>query len=227
MIWLITTLVVFYIARLISKRLQHPIVNPLLICLIIIIPLLMWLNVPYETYFEQNKWLNALLEPAVVALAFPLYEQLSQIRAKWKTIFTVCFIGSVLSMVTGAGIAFALGANVELVASILPKSVTTPIAMAVAEQIGGVPAIAAIMVIIAGLFGAVLGYPLFKLAGIKAPIAKGLTMGTVSHALGTAKAAEENYQEGAFSSLALVICGVMTSILAPVLFPLIAALFGY
>ncbi|MBC7004872.1 CidB/LrgB family autolysis modulator [Photobacterium sp. BZF1] len=226
MIWLLTTLVVFYTARFISKHIQHPIVNPLLICLLVIIPLLMWLEVPYETYFEQNKWLNALLEPAVVALAFPLYEQLSQIRKKWKVIFSACLIGSVLSMITGAGIALALGADAQLTASILPKSVTTPIAMAVAEQVGGLPSVAAIMVIIAGLFGAVLGYPLFRLIGVKAPIAKGLTMGTVSHALGTAKAAEENYQEGAFSSLALVICGVITSILAPLLFPLIIAVFS-
>ncbi|PSW06157.1 CidB/LrgB family autolysis modulator [Photobacterium lipolyticum] len=227
MIWLITTLVVFYLARLVSKHLQHPIINPLLICLVVIIPLLMWLNVPYERYFEQNKWLNYLLEPAVVALAFPLYEQLSQIRQKWKVILTVCLTGSLLSMVSGAGIALFMGADPQLTASILPKSVTTPIAMAVAEQVGGVPAIAAVMVIIAGLFGAVLGYPLFRLFGIKAPIARGLTMGTVSHALGTAKAAEENYQEGAFSSLALVICGILTSILAPVVYPLILALFGY
>ncbi|MGR5062015.1 CidB/LrgB family autolysis modulator [Photobacterium sp. DNB22_13_2] len=225
MIWLLTTLVVFYTARYISKHIQHPIVNPLLICLLVIIPLLIWLEIPYETYFEQNKWLNALLEPAVVALAFPLYEQLSQIRKKWKVIFSVCLIGSLLSMITGAGIALMLGADAQLTASILPKSVTTPIAMAVAEQVGGLPSVAAIMVIIAGLFGAVLGYPLFRLIGVKAPIAKGLTMGTVSHALGTAKAAEENYQEGAFSSLALVICGVITSILAPLLFPLIMAVF--
>lgn len=226
MIWLVTTLIVFYLSRYISKRIQHPIVNPLLLCLLVIIPLLMWLNVPYDTYFEQNKWLNSLLEPAVVALAFPLYEQLKQIRQKWKVIFSACLAGSVLSMFSGAGIALVLGADPQLTASILPKSVTTPIAMAVSEQIGGVPAIAAVMVIIAGLFGAVLGYPLFRLFGIMAPIAKGLTIGTVSHALGTAKAAEESYQEGAFSSLALVICGVITSILAPFLFPVIMKIFS-
>ncbi|GAL03698.1 CidB/LrgB family autolysis modulator [Photobacterium aphoticum] len=226
MIWLLTTLVVFYGARYLTKFIKHPIFNPLLICLLVIIPLLMWLHVPYETYFEQNKVINALLEPAVVALAFPLYEQLSQIRQKWKVILTTCFIGSVLSMLTGASIALLMGADAQLTASILPKSVTTPIAMAVSEQIGGVPSVAAIMVILAGLFGAVFGYPLFKLIGVKAPIAKGLTMGTVSHALGTAKAAEEDYQEGAFSSLALVICGVMTSILAPLVFPLLMKFFS-
>ena len=226
MIWLATTLIVFYLSKYIATKVRHPIFNPLLICLLIIIPLLMWLEVPYETYFAQNKWLNALLEPAVVALAFPLYEQLPQIRLKWKVILSACLAGSVLSMITGAGIALLLGADPQLTASILPKSVTTPIAMAVSEQIGGVPSIAAIMVIIAGLFGAVLGYPLFRLFGIKAPVAKGLTIGTVSHALGTAKAAEESYQEGAFSSLALVICGIITSILAPVLFPLIMTIFS-
>ncbi|MGF1723903.1 CidB/LrgB family autolysis modulator [Photobacterium nomapromontoriensis] len=226
MIWLVTTLVVFYSARYLSKRFQHPIINPLLISLLVIIPLLIWLKVPYETYFEQNKVINALLEPAVVALAFPLYEQLHQIRQKWKVIFSACLIGSVLSMITGAGIAVLMGADAQLTASILPKSVTTPIAMAVADQIGGVPSVAAIMVIIAGLFGAVVGYPLFRMLGIHAPIAKGLTMGTVSHALGTAKAAEEDFQEGAFSSLALVICGVITSILAPLLFPIIMTVFS-
>lgn len=97
--------------------------------------------------------------------------------------------------------------------------------MAVAEQIGGVPSLAAVMVLIAGIFGAVLGYPLFKLINITHPMAKGLSMGTVAHALGTAKAAEENYKDGAFSSLALVLCGVITAILAPIIYPLLLSVF--
>lgn len=225
MIWLATTLIVFYFARFLSKKIQHPVINPVLICLLVIIPLLMWFQVPYTTYFEQNKWLNALLEPAVVALAFPLYEQLGQIKQKWKTILSACLAGSVLSMIFGASIALALGMDEQLAASILPKSVTMPIAMAVSDQLGGMPSIAAVMVIMAGLFGAILGYPLFKLLRIESTMARGLTIGTVSHALGTAKAAEENHIEGAFGSLALVICGVMTSLLAPLVYPLILGLF--
>ncbi|UTV26428.1 CidB/LrgB family autolysis modulator [Photobacterium atrarenae] len=225
MIWLATTLIVFYCARFLSKKIQHPVINPVLICLLVIIPLLIWFQVPYTTYFEQNKWLNALLEPAVVALAFPLYEQLGQIKQKWKTILSACLAGSVLSMIFGTSIALALGMDGQLAASILPKSVTIPIAMAVSDQLGGMPSIAAVMVIIAGLFGAILGYPLFKLLRIESTMARGLTIGTVSHALGTAKAAEENHQEGAFGSLALVICGVMTSLLAPLVYPLILSLF--
>lgn len=95
------------------------------------------------------------------------------------------------------------------------------------QLIGGIPAITSAMVIIVGLFGAVLGYPIMKLFRVKHPLAKGLSIGTVSHALGTAKAVEENYQEGAFSSLALVICGIMTTLLAPLMFPLLLRIFGH
>ncbi|MGR5311377.1 CidB/LrgB family autolysis modulator [Photobacterium damselae] len=226
MIWLVATLVCFYVARYISGKIKNPLLNPLLITLIVLIVLLKWLQVPYEVYFADNKIINFLLGPAVVALALPLYQQLAHIRSKWKTIMTACFIGSVLSMTFGTAIAFWMGADAQLAASILPKSITTPLAMAASQQIGGIPSITAAMVILVGIFGAVLGYPIMKLLKIEHPLAKGLSMGTVSHALGTAKAAEEDYQEGAFSSLALVICGIMTTILAPILFPILVHLFS-
>ncbi|HIF9293635.1 TPA: CidB/LrgB family autolysis modulator [Photobacterium damselae] len=226
MIWLVATLVCFYVARYISGKIKNPLLNPLLITLIVLIVLLKWLQVPYEVYFADNKIINFLLGPAVVALALPLYQQLAHIRSKWKTIMTACFVGSVLSMTFGTAIAFWMGADAQLAASILPKSITTPLAMAASQQIGGIPSITAAMVILVGIFGAVLGYPIMKLLKIEHPLAKGLLMGTVSHALGTAKAAEEDYQEGAFSSLALVICGIMTTILAPILFPILVHLFS-
>ncbi|WP_340642343.1 CidB/LrgB family autolysis modulator [Photobacterium damselae] len=226
MIWLVVTLVCFYVARYISGKIKNPLLNPLLITLIVLIVLLKWLQVPYEVYFADNKIINFLLGPAVVALALPLYQQLAHIRSKWKTIMTACFVGSVLSMTFGTAIAFWMGADAQLAASILPKSITTPLAMAASQQIGGIPSITAAMVILVGIFGAVLGYPIMKLLKIEHPLAKGLSMGTVSHALGTAKAAEEDYQEGAFSSLALVICGIMTTILAPILFPILVHLFS-
>ncbi|MGR5329428.1 CidB/LrgB family autolysis modulator [Photobacterium damselae] len=226
MIWLVATLVCFYVARYISGKIKNPLLNPLLVTLIVLIVLLKWLQVPYEVYFADNKIINFLLGPAVVALALPLYQQLAHIRSKWKTIMTACFVGSVLSMTFGTAIAFWMGADAQLAASILPKSITTPLAMAASQQIGGIPSITAAMVILVGIFGAVLGYPIMKLLKIEHPLAKGLSMGTVSHALGTAKAAEEDYQEGAFSSLALVICGIMTTILAPILFPILVHLFS-
>lgn len=225
MIWLLLTLITFLVARFINRKLNHPLANPLLISIAIIIPFLILMNIPYQDYFQGNKWLTYLLQPAVVALAYPLYEQLPEIKSNWKVIFLACGVGSALSMVTATLIAIALDTDITLIASILGKSVTTPIAMEVSRQLGGEPAIAAIMVLLVGVFGAILAYPIYNLLGITHPIAKGLTMGTVSHALGTATCVEKNPKDAAFSSLALVLCGVITSILAPAIFAMVVWLY--
>ncbi|MGF6563885.1 putative murein hydrolase (TIGR00659 family) [Kosakonia cowanii] len=220
------TLAVFFAARKLAARFKLALLNPLLIAMVVIIPLLLLTGTPYDHYFQGSKVLNDLLQPAVVALAFPLYEQLHQIRARWKSIITICFIGSLVAMISGTLIALLMGATPEIAASILPKSVTTPIAMAVGGSIGGIPAISAVCVIFVGVLGAVFGHTLLNLMRIKTKSARGLAMGTASHALGTARSAELDYQEGAFSSLALVICGIITSLIAPFLFPLLIALWG-
>lgn len=170
--------------------------------------------------------MNALLQPAVVALAFPLYEQLHQIRARWKSLLLICLVGSVLAMVSGAAVVLWLGSSPEIAASVLPKSVTMPIAMATSHAIGGIPAVSAICVMFVGIFGAVFGYPILKLLRITTPAARGLSIGATAHALGTARCVEEDYQEGAYSSLALAICGVITSLSAPLIFPILIQLFS-
>ncbi|EPN9629145.1 CidB/LrgB family autolysis modulator [Cronobacter sakazakii] len=218
------TLLVFFAARKLAARLKSPLLNPLLVCMVVLIPFLMLAHIPYERYFQGSRILNDLLQPAVVALAFPLYEQLHQIRARWKSIITICFAGSVVAMVTGTSVALLMGASPEIAASVLPKSVTTPIAMAVGGSLGGIPAISAVCVIFVGILGAVFGHTLLNMMRIETKSARGLAMGTASHALGTARCAELDYQEGAFSSLALVICGIITSLVAPFLFPLILAI---
>ncbi|NIF46634.1 CidB/LrgB family autolysis modulator [Enterobacter sp. Ap-1006] len=220
------TLVVFFAARKLAARLKSPLLNPLLVCMVVIIPFLLLTGIPYDHYFKGSEVLNDLLQPAVVALAFPLYEQIHQIRARWKSIITICFIGSMVAMSTGTSIALLMGASPEIAASILPKSVTTPIAMAVGGGIGGIPAISAVCVIFVGILGAVFGHTLLNMMRINTKASRGLAMGTASHALGTARCAELDFQEGAFSSLALVICGVMTSLIAPFLFPVLLKLFG-
>lgn len=220
------TLVVYFAARWLAQRLNTPVLNPLLVSMAVIIPLLLLTGTSYEHYFQGSKVLNDLLQPAVVALAFPLYEQMHQIRARWKSIITVCFIGSITAMISGSALALLMGAKPDIAASIMPKSVTTPIAMAVAESIGGIPAISAVCVIFVGIIGAVFGHSLLNLLGIGTKSSRGLAIGTASHALGTARSAELDYQEGAFSSLALVICGIITSLLAPFLFPVLLLLFG-
>lgn len=216
--WLLVTVAVFFLARYIALKVRNPLFNPLLISIVMLIPLLTFLKVPFETYYADNEWISYLLQPAVVALAYPLYEQIPQIRANWRIIALACGVGSIASMFSASMIAVWLGADMELVASLLGKSVTTPIAMEVSSHLGGEPAIAAILVLLVGLFGAILAYPIYNLLGITHPIAKGLTMGTVSHALGTATCAEKDPRDAAFSSLALVVCGVITSILAPSVF---------
>ncbi|SQJ23258.1 Inner membrane protein yohK [Serratia rubidaea] len=160
------TLVVFFAARKLAQKLKMPLLNPLLVSMAAIIPLLLITGIPYKDYFQGSKILNDLLQPAVVALAFPLYEQLHQIRARWKSIIAVCFIGSITAMISGGAIALWMGATPEIAASILPKSVTTPIAMAVAESLGGIPAISAVCVIFVGILGAVLGHTLFNVLKI-------------------------------------------------------------
>ncbi len=219
--WLLVTIVVFFATREISKRANHPLLNPLLLSIAVLIPLLLLLGIPFKTYYADNQSISFLLQPAVVALAYPLYEQLPQIRSNWRIIMLACSVGSVLSMLTAGGIALLMHADLELIAALLGKSVTTPIAMEVASHLGGEPAIAAMLVLIVGLLGAIVAYPIYGLLNIRHSLARGLTMGTISHALGTATCAEKNPPDAAFSSLALVLCGVITSILAPSFFALI------
>ncbi|OBT12125.1 CidB/LrgB family autolysis modulator [Vibrio sp. UCD-FRSSP16_10] len=222
--WLLLSIVVFFVARMIAKKANNPLANPLLISIAIIIPFLLFLKVPYQTYYEGNQLIQHLLQPAVVALAYPLYEQLNEIRAKWKLILTTCVIGSVASMLTAGSLAVMLGADSPLLASMMGKSVTTAIAMQVSTELGGEPAVAAILVLLAGLTGSLLAYPIYNILKIKHPIARGLSVGTVSHALGTATAFEMNQKDAAFSSLALVLCGVITSLIAPFIMALMLRL---
>ncbi len=220
MMWILLTVMVFFFARSLAKRFNSPFVNPLVISVSIIISILIYSDVHFDTYYANNEWLSYLMQPAVVALAYPLYEQLPEIRTHWRIIILACGVGSIMSMFTTAMIAYYLKTEIHLIASLLGKSVTTPIAMEISTYLGGEPSIAAILVLLVGVFGAVFAYPIYHLIGVKNPIARGLTMGTVSHALGTAACAESHPKDAAYSSLALVACGVITSILAPSFFAL-------
>ncbi|ATA25577.1 CidB/LrgB family autolysis modulator [Brenneria goodwinii] len=218
------TLIVFFLVRWAAIRLNNPLFNPLLISMVVLIVLLSLTKMPYERYFQGSEVLNSLLQPAVVALAYPLYEQLHQIRMRWKSIISICFLGSLVAMISGTLIALQLGATPAIAASIMPKSVTTPIAMAVGGSIGGIPAVSAVCVIFVGILGAVFGHIILNAMHIHTKASRGLAMGSASHALGTARCAELDYEEGAFSSLALVICGIITSLITPFLFPLLMAM---
>ena len=215
------TIAAFWGALQINKRLQSVVFNSFILTVLILIGALLLAKIPYDNYMKGNAPLNNLLGLSVVALALPLYEQLRQIAAYWKIILLITTVASLLSMLTGAGLALLFGASPEIVATVLPKSVTTPIAMAISQNIGGVPAVAAVGVVVAGLQGSVFGYLVLKKLNLKYSEAIGLSVGAVSHALGTVSCMEIEAKAGSYSSIALVLCGIISSILAPLVFNLI------
>ena len=156
-----------------------------------------------------------MLGPSVVALGYVLYEQLEHIKGNVISILSAVFVGSIVGIVSVVLIAKVLGADHILIASLAPKSVTTPIAISLAEKTGGIPALAAAFVVICGIFGGLVGPVILRRIGIKSKIAKGLAMGSASHALGTARAMEMGAIEGAISGLAIGLMGIMTALLIP------------
>lgn len=205
----------FLLGIYLYKRFKFPLLQPLLISIVIIIPFLKISGIDYQTFYDKTRILNFMLGPSVVALGYVLYEQLEYIKGNVISILTAVFTGSVVGIASVVLIAKAFGADKVLIASLAPKSVTTPIAMSIAENTGGVPELAVVFVVICGIFGGLVGPVILRRTGIKSKIAKGLAMGSASHALGTAKAMEMGALEGAVSGLAIGIMGIMTALLMP------------
>lgn len=212
------TILLYWFTRKIYFKFPIPIINPLLIPMCILMLILHFGDIPLHDYMDGTVIINWLLKPAVVALALPLYQQLSQIRSKIKPVIICCSISIMISVLTSMIICHFLGMNESITRSIATRSITTPLAMSVSESIGGIPSIAAAVVIMVGIIGAVIGFPLLKVFGVTDPQAQGLAIGACSHAIGTAAATEKGIKQGAFSSLSLVICGILTSIIAPLMF---------
>ncbi len=217
-LYALLTILAFMCAVWISKRWRSIIFNSFVLTILLLVGVLLLFNIPYDSYMEGNAPLNSLLGPAIVALALPLYEQLRQISSRWRSILLITTTASVLAMLSGALLALLLGAEPEIIATVLPKSISTPIAMAVSETIGGVSSVSVVGVVLAGLQGSIFGYILLKKIGIKHPEAIGLSIGAVSHALGTARTLEIDKQAGIYSSISLVLCGIISSVLAPLVF---------
>ncbi|MFC0308536.1 CidB/LrgB family autolysis modulator [Gallibacterium trehalosifermentans] len=220
-LYCVMTISAFYLAIAINKRLKSLVFNSFVITLCLLIAILLIFRIPYHDYIEGNKPLSALLGPSIVALALPLYEQLKQIKQYWRSILFITTISSAFAMLSGSFIAYLLGADERIMATIFAKSITTPLAMAVSGTISGVPTITVVLVIIAGLIGSIFGYTIIKLLKVKNSEAAGLAIGTASHALGTAACMEIDKKAGTYSSIALVLCGVITSLIAPLLFDLL------
>lgn len=199
-----------------KRKFRLAIFNPLLISVIITIVAVLCLNIDYESYYSGAKYLSYLLTPATICLAIPLYEQFELLKHNWKAI--ICgVVGGVLSSL-GSVLVMALlfGLTHEEYVTLLPKSITTAIGMGVSEELGGYVNITVAVIIITGILGNIIGEFVCRIFRIKEPVAKGLTLGTASHAIGTAKAMEMGETEGAMSSLSIAVSGLLTVVGASV-----------
>jgi len=202
---------------LFKKSGRNPLVNPVLIAVAAIVALLWATDTPYETYFDGAQFVHFLLGPATVALAIPLYNQFHQVKKTFGALVTALLCGSVTAAVSAIGIAWLLDGSERTLLSLAPKSVTTPIAMGIAEKIGGLPSLTAVLVILTGIIGAVFGRIVLNLVRVKDMRARGLAIGVASHGIGTAAALQASEVAGAFAGLAMGLNGIATAVLIPLL----------
>lgn len=218
LLWLTATMLAYIAGHwLYRKSGENPLVNSVAIAVIVLIALLWATDTDYTRYFDGAQFVHFMLGPAVVALAVPLYENRRKVRRTILPIVLALLAGSTTAVVSAVGIAVALGASMETVTSLAPKSVTSPIAMGIAERIGGLPSLTAGLVIITGILGATIGTPLFNAMGVKDWRARGFAMGVTAHGIGTARAFQVNEIAGTFAAIALGLNGVLTAILVPLL----------
>lgn len=207
--------------HLYRKSRFNPLVNPVLIAVLVLVALLLGSDTPYSRYFEGAQFVHFMLGPATVALAVPLYRQFHHVRRSALAFGVALGCGSVTAVLSAVAIAWLLGASRETLLSLAPKSVTTPVAMGIAEQIGGLPSLTAVLVILSGITGAVLGTYTLNLVRVKDFRARGTAMGVAAHGIGTARAFTVNEVAGAFSSLAMGLNALATAVLVPVLMALL------
>ncbi|MEK4513212.1 CidB/LrgB family autolysis modulator [Paenibacillus anaericanus] len=221
LLYLLFTLVIYGL----SKRLYrvHPKVylSPLLITPLFLIIVLMWTQVPYETYNLGGQWLSSMLQPATIAFAIPLYKYYNVLKKHAIEILVSVLTGSIVAMFSSAFIAEWMHLDSELVSSLIPRSVTTPIAMNVSQIIGGVPNITAVFVIITGLLGTVIGPLVMKWFHIDNEVARGVLFGTSAHGTGTSKAFELSSLTGTISSISMILAALFTLGVAPMIISLL------
>mgnify|MGYP002555980889 FL=1 len=195
---------------LLKKKYHSALFNPLLLSVAATIVLLILFRIDYDTYYEGAKYLSYLLTPATVCLAIPMYEQLELLKKNLKAVMVGIISGVLMSLGCILVMAIVFGLNHETYVTLLPKSITTAIGMGVSEELGGYVTITVATIVITGVLGNIIGEGLCKLFHIEEPIAKGVALGTASHAIGTARAMEMGEIEGAMASLSIAVAGLLT-----------------
>lgn len=204
------SLVSYGIGWLLNKKTGKAFFNPLLISIVLTIMVLAVGHIDYDVYYSGAKYLNWLLTPATVCLAIPLYEKIDVLKSDWKAITAGIISGVLASLVFVLAISALFGLTHQEYVTFLPKSITTAIGMGVSEELGGYTDLTAAVIIVTGILGNLLAPTLCKFFRITEPVAKGIAIGTSSHAMGTAKAMEMGEIEGAMSSLSIAIAGLLT-----------------
>ncbi|WP_431483657.1 LrgB family protein [Pseudomonas solani] len=211
------TLGAYQLALLLFEKTRSVLAQPVLVGTLLVVAALLASGIDYATYRSASSMLWLLLGPATVALAVPLYLNLPRIRQLFWPVLIALAVGGTVTLALTLLLAHLLGAGHAMLMTLAPKSVTSPIAILVAEQLGGSASLAAVFVMITGVLGAALGPALLRLARVTHPAARGLALGLTAHAVGTAQALQENSETGAFAALAMSLAGVATAVLLPVL----------
>ena len=210
---LTVTLLVYQGAFMLYRRSGfHPLANPVAFS-VVGLGLLLWATgTPYATYFEGAQFVHFLLGPATVALAVPLLEQLPRLKRLWLPLLGALVAGTLAATISAIGIGWLLGASKATLASLAPKSVTTPVAMGIAEQIGGLPSLTAVLVVSTGILGAATARYLFDALRITDPAVRGFALGTAAHGIGTARAFQVSEEMGAFAGLAMGLSALFSAL---------------
>jgi predicted murein hydrolase (TIGR00659 family) len=212
------TLVAYQFSSFVYRRGRlSPLLNPVLLSLVLIVVILSATGTSYDTYFDGAQFVHFLLGPATVALAIPLFRQFDRVRRSAAAVIVSIVTGSVTAASSAVVIAWLLDGSRQTLISLAPKSVTAPVAMGIAEQLGGLPSLTAVLVISTGILGAILGPYVLDLLGIEDPAARGLAMGTASHGIGTARAMQVSEVAGAFAGLAMGLNALATALLLPLI----------
>ncbi len=214
---LLISILAYEIGIFINKKTKIAFLNPLMIAIVLVICTLLALNIPLEDYKNGGDFISMFLTPATVILAVPLYKNINSLKKDYIAILGGVFIGSITAILSVWGLAKGFGLSKELLASLIPKSITTPLGIELSEQIEGIPSVTVAAIVITGIVGAVFAQWVLKIFKITDKTAKGLAIGTSAHALGTTKAVEMGETEGAMSGLAIGLAGLITVIVATIL----------
>lgn len=198
-----------------KKKFGWAILNPLLVAVVLVVACLLVFHIDYQDYNESAKYISYLLTPSTVCLAIPLYKQLELLKKNFAAVMAAIIAGVAASTVSIWAMSLVFGLGHQHYVTLLPKSITTAIGMGVSEEAGGIVTITVMCIIITGIFGNIIAEIVFKLIRLKNPIARGLALGTSAHAIGTAKALELGEIEGAMSSLAIAVAGLLTVAAVP------------